>query len=557
MGAFDPDAFLAKMSPAPAGGFDPNAFLAKMGVAPAKQYASDVPQPGARNPSDVPLPETKSDPGIGDRIMGTLEAPFSVAVNAVGGALAPYAGVAGELVGGVNTPEGREKGKQWGTAVQKNMTYTPQTQTAKDILGYVGDKMEGVDLNAIPFAQGMTAAAMAPAAAAQVGRRVGQATQGIKDKVATMPGPVARAAAAEQKQAALVKGSFDDAGRIDAAQAAQKYSIAIDPERSNPSTRAAVRGAVLGENDVDRAMAIHNENKWATIPKKELGIPDNTALNDPKTFDAAHNAPALTQPYNQVRQIETVIMPKDLDEKMQAIKVKPLASNVDDATHANLEVTRIHDQLKEGMDGEKLLGTIRDLRQKSQDIYRHDKLGRPLVIGEKEKADAFKKIADVLEDVAGDNLPPGGKEAFQAARQQHARLYAFEKAIDPITGKADPLVWAKMIRDGQPLDGAMADLGRIAGNFPEIARVGEKPGFSWPRITRGTAPAAMGAVLGSPFGLPGIIAGTAIGGGMGFIGKRQMTKNMLTEGYQAKRAVPKDYRPINNLAPENRNALVR
>lgn len=528
----------------------------------AKQYASAVPQPGVRNPTDQPLPETKSDPSLLDRVVGTLEAPFSVAMNAAGQAIAPYAGVAGELVGGVNTPQGRAKGQQWGTAVQKGMTYTPQTQTAQDVLGYVGEKMQGVDLNAVPFAQGMTAAAMAPAAAAQAARGV-KAAGAVAAEEAKMltqsakgtPFMQQRAADAAAKQAALVKGSFDDAGRIDAALDAKKYNIVIDPERSNPSTRAAVRGAILGENNVERAMALENENKWATIPKKNLGIPDNAPLTDPKTFDAAHNAPALTKPYEDVRQIKTVAMPKDIEDRMQAIKVEPLASNVDEAARVNLEVSRISDQLKNEMSGTKLLDTIRDLRQKSQNIYRRDKLGQPLGIGEKEKADAFKKIADVLENVAGDNLPAGGKEAFQAARQHHARLYAFEEAVDPITGKADPTVWAKMIREGRQLDGDLAALGRIAGNFPEIAKIGEKPGFSWPGATRSTAPGVAGFIAGAPFGPVGMAVGTAVGSAAGVLGRRQMVRNMLTESYQSKRALPKDYRPKNNLAPENKNAL--
>ena len=286
-----------------------------------------------------------------------------------------------------------------------------------------------------------------------------------------------------------------------------------------------------------------------------MGIPDNAALNDPKTFDAAHNTPALTQPYDQVREIKTVKMPEDLDSRLDAIKVEPIATNVKEATHVNLEVQHIQDQLKNETTGENLLKSIRDLRQKSQNIYRRDKLGQPLAVGEKDVADAYKKIANVLEDVAGDNLPAGGKDALLAARQQHARLFAFEQAVDPVTGKVDPTVWTKMIRDGKPLDGSMEALGRIAGNFPEIARIGEKPGFSWPRITRASLPGALGFVAGVPLGPVGMVTGMAIGGGAGYLARRQMTKNMLTESYQAKRAVPKDYRPINNLAPENKNNL--
>ena len=529
-----------------AGGYD----IAKLfgGEAP-KQYAPEVPRPGARNPSAEPLPQRSEAPGVLDRVVGAVEAPFTVAANAVGGAVAPYAGVAGELVGGVNTPEGRAKGKQWASAVQKNMTYTPQTQTAKDVLGYVADKMEGVDLNAIPFAQGMTAAALAPAALRQGVNAYAKGAQAADKSVQATPFMQNRAAKAAETQAALVKGSYDEAGRLDAAQAAQKYGIAIDPERSNPSTRAAIRGSVVGENNVDRAMAIQNENKWSTIPKKELGIPDNAPLNDPKTFDAAHNAPALTKPYDEVRSIKTVAMPSDLDERMNAIKVEPLASNVGEATAVNMEVQRIQDQLKNEMSGGKLLETIRDLRQKSQRIYRQDKLGQPLGIGEREKADAFKNIADVLEDVAGDNLPAGGKEAFRAARQQHARLYAFEEAVNPVTGKADPTIWTKMIEERRPIDGSMEALGRIAGNFPEIAKIGKKPGFSWPAATRATLPGVAGFIVGAPFGPAGMAVGTALGSSAGFLARRHMVKNMLTEAYQAKHAMPKDYRPRNALNP--------
>lgn len=516
----------------------------------AKQYASAVPQPGVRNPTDQPLPETKSDPGLLDRVVGTLEAPYSVALNAVGGALAPYAGVAGELVGGVNTPEGRAKGKQWGAAVQKNMTYTPQTQTAQDVLGYVGEKMQGVDLNAIPFAQGMTAAAMAPAAAAQVARAVKNEAGLAANAAKAIP---AVTKYAEDKAAANLKKTVDNVGRVESAQFAPKHDILLNPEHSNPSTGANVRAGLIGDSDVNAKMSAANEPKWTAATKKDLGLPAEKKLTA-EVFDKAHTAPELTKPYETARALPVVSADETAAKKLNALRLPELTSDTAGvAAKANAVLDELILRLRRGTTGNDLVSSTQELRRDAQGIYRSEKAGQPISPLDRKLADMKMGVADTIEGIIADSLPIAERDKLNAARAGHARLFAAEEATNLATGQVDPNVLAKMIGEKRPLTGTLLELGQLAANHPEIAQMGAKAGWTMPRITRATAAGALGGTLGGlVLGPAGIVPGMAVGAGVGDIAKRVFTKRMLTPEYQAAHAIPTDYRSppqVNNLRP--------
>jgi len=310
--------------------------------------------------------------------------------GAVRGAISPFAVVAGELIGGVNTPEGRAQGARWGGNVEKALTYTPQTQTAKDIIGYAGEKLQNVDFNAIPFAQGSVAAAMAPAATRQAASAIKNEAGYLKNAISEIP---AVTKYAEDTAAANIKKSVENAGRVESAQFAPKYGILLNPEHSNPSTGANMRAGLIGDSDINAKMSAANEPKWNEAVKTGLNLPSNKKLTS-EVFKEAHAAPELSKPYENARALPVVTADDSAVKSLSSLKLPELVSDVSGvSTKANKYLTELTKRLKKGTDGSNLLDSAIELRRDAQDILKADKI-TPL---ERKLAKMKQGAADIIE----------------------------------------------------------------------------------------------------------------------------------------------------------------
>lgn len=546
MGAFDPDAYLAKPV-----AFDPDAYLAKGSKETQPQYGSAVPQVDAqgqviRQPDAIPSSRSASD-----IIGGIIETPLALGTGIVAGAVAPVAGVVRSLTGGqYGTQEGVRQGAELAGRVQSALTYQPRTQTGQDVVGYVGEKLE--PLSAIPFSQGVTAGALAPAALRQAGNIARTEGGYLKNVVPAAVNEIPAVKLAREKTAAAnLAQSYENASLIEAAQAANKYGLAIDPEVFNPSTGAKVRGAIVGERNVTNMMAEQNQPKITAALKEEVGIPLTKKL-DEATFNEAHAAPALNQPYEKVKAIPKVELGANTISEIDKLKRQALiGEKSSDTMHIAQRLDDLKADVLAGGDGNRFLSSVQQLRKEAQDIYRKKD---PLTPLERREANAIMGAADILENLLTDNLPViADRDAFLKARAGHAKLYQLEEATNLATGVPDARVFAKMIEDKKPISGVARDIGMVAAHNPEVVMPMGKGGMTFPRITRATLPGAVGAMIGLPFGPAGSLVGASIGAGVGEITKRVMAKNMLTPEFQAKKAIPTDYRPspfpVNNLRP--------
>jgi hypothetical protein len=550
MGAFDPDAFLAKVAP-----FDPDAFLAKVSKEAPSPYSSAVPQVNAqgqviRQPDAIPSARTP-DRGVMDYLMGIPETAVTAGTGILKGAVAPFAAVAGELLGGVNTPQGRAQGARFGKNVETALTYTPQTQTAQDVVGYAGEKLQGVDFSAIPFAQGATAAAFAPAAARQAATAVRNEAGYLKSAVDQIP-------SVKASGEARVAESYARGPQIDAANLAQKYDISLDPAASNPSMRNRVRTGLIGSADLDNRLSENNRPKWANIVKKDLGLGDDVSLTDPKIYDNVRARDDIAGPYETVRNIKQVIVDTDALKKLDKLRAKELYVDDGQAAQVGTYLDNLKTELLKGGDGTKLLDTIRLMRQQASDVFRA--VG-PLDPNAKAMADAKIGAAKVLESLIDNNLPNAkAREAFVNARTKMAQTYDMESATNFGTGQIDPNVFAKLVSKGEPVTGVVADIGKIASNFPEIAALSSGDKRFLPAFTRAGPGGALGGLVGLSAGPAGVPFGIAAGAGISEIIRRVAANKMMSPEFQSSRAVPKDYRPpqpVNALRPvESRELTV-
>jgi hypothetical protein len=511
---------------------DPNYSNANAATQEAIRFKFGIAQPKfeprAATPADIPGAIEQPTPapdgrGILDYIVGGPEAAFTLATGA---AAVPISSVAGILTGKLG--EGPNKAVQ--ERVMRSFTHQPQTQTARDILGAVGNAVSGLP----PYVG--TMGAFRPAPAINALRNEAQTIKNFQ--------PFAERSAQRQQQ--LVTKSYENANLTDAANAANRLGVAVNPAVTNPTIPNRIVGAIAGNPEAKLART--NEPQWTRKAKEDMGLSPNTTLND-QAFGEALKNPLIVEPYDTVRKLGRVTADEDIVNKINALKTESLIGG--EASQA--AVSKLADEtiarLNAGMSGQDILKNIQDFRQSAQRIYRAEKKGVTAPSPESMAvADASMALADQLEAAASLNLTGTQARAFQNARTLSAKIFDYQRATDTRTGHLDPIKFAK-ITEGKPLTGTASDIATVAANFPGVSEV--KPG-SWttviPTILRGGTGGTLGYGIGSAFGMGPL--GAVVGTTSGAVANALMAKRMSSPAYQAANALPRDYRsPANMLRP--------
>jgi hypothetical protein len=278
-----------------------------------------------------------------------------------------------------------------------------------------------------------------------------------------------------------------------------------------------------------------------------MGLPDNTPLTKPAFTEARNLA---SGPYRAVEQLPVLEAPAELLGKIEKLKGDP--SLIGGAT-SNAEIAKLVDdaqaQISAGMAGDQILKNIRQMRSKAQRSYKANGATPDQI----DVADARMGIANALEDLIDSNIQdPKLLSEFRKARVAMAKTYAYEAATDLNTGNLDPQAIAKITAASNELTGTIADIGKIAGNFPSVSQGTNVSYSALPTLTRSGLGGSVGYALGSTVGMP--LQGSIAGAGIGGLAGRIAAKRMGTPEYQAANAVPTDYRPqVNNLRPADIN----
>jgi len=480
---------------------------------------------------------------FGDVFQGITEVP---GVLLTGGMATLAGNVAGPLVsmreGTFGTLQGVRRAQEVAESAQKEYTYQPRTQTGRDILSGLSGFIDTTKL-----------AGLNPYMATELG---------VLGAPALRQGKLAGEAKLAERNALIqeqnVAKSFENAAKIDASKLAVKYNIILDPSESNPTlTNRLTAGAAKSVTDFSKKAAQLNDARFTQLAIKDMGLPPNTVL-DAKAIKKAlamHDAP-----YEVIAKIERLTPTKEVLEKIETLRIKrPSIGGEKNAAAVNELVDETLSKIKEGRSGKEINLDIRNLRREANDIYSaQQKSGQPDAT-KIARADANKKIADALEALIDANAPNAEVLAnLRKARAAKAKVYDYERALNSQTNRIDPQILAKMAKDEKPLSGIAADIAKIASVFPDIAQTGVSgtspflKGFARSGAA-GTTAAGVAALIGSP------IAPFAVGGALtGYFGGGLAANRMLKPGYQAKRAVPQDFRSlesVNNLAPEPRNNL--
>ena len=547
--AFDPDAYLAKsVAPAAApSAFDPDAYLRATsgGIPTGRGGVSQIPtEPGAN------LAPTVAPVSMRDRIMGVIETPAALAGGLAGSFAAPIAGIYGQLTS--PAPQGSPAAMAAGEAAAakaRSQFYQPRTETARDILGAVGKVGE-----MLPPTLGGAGASLN----ALAGPAARQTAAAARAEGALVKGAVAPLVEARQQriQAQRVKESELAAPRIDAAKDALELGLAVDPALSNPSTIARLKTGAVGTTGLQSNLSKINLPVAVKVAREDMGLPETIKL-DAKAFETARSAPEISGAYDKVRAVPKVAGDEVVLADIDKLRVAPMIGDTGQAASVNNFLDTVKGQLQTGTDGATAVQSIRQLRRDAQAIYNQQTTGinppSPEAIA---RADINMGVARALETAIENSITdPKLVTDFRNARTALARTYDYERATNLATGVVDPQALAALAAEGKPLSGKLAKLANVAANFPETMQGGvvREPTFR-EKATRSGAAGTIGAIVGSPLGLPGAVIGGAAGAAGGNIASALMARRMATPAYQRAKAMPQDYRPpVNMLRPVEPN----
>lgn len=357
---------------------------------------------------------------------------------------------------------------------------------------------------------------------------------------------VARAA---KTQAANVARSYENAPIIDAAQAADRTGLAVNPAITNPTFANKTKGMVIGPAFEDAA-AKANAKQTTTLVRNDLGLTSDQPLNA-SAIDAALNK--ASKPYDAVRKIPELTPDASVISSMDALRVPELIGDEGASAKVNALVDTAIDEVNKGRSGALVVDDIRQLRKQAQSVYKARDAGTNPAAADIAAADARMGLANSLESLIESNAAslPNFKDinAIREARTRMAQIYDHDRAINYANGTVDPQAYAKMLdeRKGN-MTGVGADIGKVAATFPEVMTPQTFTAQIMPAVKRSGLGGAAGALLGGAIGnYPGAIAGATIGASTGLMGTRLAARGMTNPAYQAAHAVPTDYRPAPNM----------
>lgn len=480
---------------------DYGALAKELGGVPAAEQQpvyADIPYTSAPM-----VPTTRERPlselSAREMIMGAIETPVALAATIAGAPLSILTSRA--------TPEVK--------AAVRPFQYEPKSELAQRALAAIGGAAEATKLP--PYSP---AAGLLPGVEASTG--------------ATGFARAARAGRiAEQRSAE----SYANAAKIEAAQEGNRLGFAQNPAFSNPTLSNQLKVQLAGNPQVNAAVAKQNENVANTVVRRDLKMDPRTQLTLKAYDDAAER---IAMPYREVEKIGVLTPDDAVITRIKGIR-PPDVIGRDEATAAvQTLIDETLTEINKGITSKKALDSIKTLRSDAQDLYRSDRL-TPV---DRATADAKIGIANALEQLIDMNVKdPTLLDRFRDARTTLAKLYTYKKATDFATNRVDPVVLAKMMGNGDVMEGDIAAMARFAAFNPEAVN---PPGATFfkkavPVVTRSGAGATAGYIAAPFFGVNPAV-GAAAGMGLGELTGRYMAKRIVSPEFQARSAVPPDFR---------------
>lgn len=509
-------------------------------------------------------PEAPAAPSMGQQFMkgiGNISSAPEVLANLATSGLGQVAGGFHGL-GTVLTGGGLDKAVENVQNTAGALTYQPRNQAAKKAVNLLGEGMEAANTKLGDVGE---------AVGGNAGRTIGESALPVALTVAPVPklvksfreNPALTAFPKSRPEAGFVDDQGNvvpakdvlyarqNAPKLEAHELAQKHGIVTDPSLTNPTRTNRYAVSHAGEKEVAARLAMENEPKWNKIFAADPDID----IQAPLSIDAikARRARAA-ESSEKIAQLGDMGTGDYHIQQIEALRQKPTIGSKDVANKVNTRVNETLDLVRNGAKASDLLTNIQQLRQYAREMMNKSDAGP----AENAAAKANLKIANILEDVVDSNLyrmadenPYGGfkelGDAYRQDRRTMAKTYAMEDAFDVNNKRVDPSKVAKMTAVDNAMTDHFADVGKIAGVFPEIAEYGARmKGMPDVHLSRYGLPGVVGGAIGGILGMAGgpaaAVGGTSMGGitgaALGELSARALRNRVTTPSVQARGVSP-------------------
>lgn len=527
-------------------------------ISPATVVPTPVAAPTAVQPRATNFQQQRvsTQPTVAEELTGAVAEPLMKMGSAmIAKPVSEVMGIAAMFSDYLGNKQGDPMGFK--RQVQESLTYEPRTNLGAskynplnaipELMGQAASKVTTPVMSAIrgdaapDTARGMAANFIGEAvpqainiagvrSAPKIGQAVTKAGAATGEAIANRGTRIAEAAS---------DADWNNAARIEAAQLAQKYKIKVIPSETNPSAGNRLMDTMAG-NKLSTKIVEENSPKWANIYKESVGLGLKDQL-DAATFDKIRQN--FSAPYGTVSKMNFVD-DGTIATKIRNIEVPDVAANAGAAPKMTAVVDNIVNKLETGLTGKQLLAEIKALQDSARALMDAAKINPNSVFTAEAKAK--RVIADQLYDMVLTNGQVVGKpellKALKDAKVKIAQAHVAQDATNLVTYRLDPkILGASMAKGDVKLTGVLADMGKIAENFPTVADVSPtKRSLAGTAFSRAGAGGTAGAILGSMVGMP--VEGGAIGASLGLLGGAGARKRVLSDKYQARNAVPPDRR---------------
>lgn len=239
----------------------------------------------------------------------------------------------------------------------------------------------------------------------------------------------ALSAGANAVREASMKAQSRNALRDETLEAATKEGYVVPPSATGGNWFTRRLESIAGKAAIGQESAARNQEVTNKIARREVGLGDDEAISV-AALERRRNV--LSEPYREVRSLN-----KKADADLDALK---------------------------------------EARRQATLNYRHYDVSQdPKALAEAEKFSTKAQQLELqIEGYAKKAMKPDLVKELRQARQDIAKTYDVERALNVADGNVSAAVLGRAVDKGKPLSGGLATIGKFQQAFPRYARDGEK-----------------------------------------------------------------------------------
>jgi hypothetical protein len=247
-------------------------------------------------------------------------------------------------------------------------------------------------------------------------------------------------------------------------QQGQQLGLKVPPSSVNPSTTNQLLEGLSGKIKTEQSASLANRDVANKVAKDYLGIASDEPLT-PELLNTLRKG--YGNAYENIRGAGRIMADDDFRSALNNIAKTNTSVEKDFSGLAKPDITNLVKNVnKDSFDAGSGVDVIRILRDDADEAYR---------AGKKSLGKANKDAADAVEDLLDRQLTKSGYDAnavnaFRDARQNIAKTYSIQKAMNAETGDIDASKLAKQLNAGKPLTGDLKTVAEFANAFPKATQ---------------------------------------------------------------------------------------